>query len=254
MNSTQQLTQFIISNTPCIFVKYGDGEFAAANYSQGANCDGTSYSVQLGNSLRHSFEYITNQPNALIGAWHSASTLPFWENLTQKKVNWVNYHTILIDKIENFDKLLLFKSIKETQRKKIYVANPLLRKATVLLNIDTHVKIAYSDWFYTSFEETFEAVKKEILEDSNTMILFSAGMGAKYLISRIHMEFPNVIYIDVGSGLDHICTKKDTRGYSPPYDDLCSYLQPILPENWESDQYSSLYLDARTNLGKNMPN
>ena len=79
-------------------------------------------------------------------------------------------------------------------------------------------------------------------------------MGAKYLISRLHMEFPNVIYIDVGSGLDHICTKKDTRGYSPPYDDLCSYLQPILPENWESDQYSSLYLDARTNLGKHMPN
>lgn len=72
MNSTQKLTSDINNNKACIFVKYGDGEYYAATYQNGQNCDNTPYTKNLGDKVRESFVYISAQNNSMLGLWHDA--------------------------------------------------------------------------------------------------------------------------------------------------------------------------------------
>jgi len=232
MNSTQQLTWYIKNNVPCIFAKYGDGEYNAANYWEGGNCDGTPYTKNLGEKVRESFVYNSQQKNSMIGVWHDSSNKIFWDSLGNSNINWVDFHTVLIDNNKpanhNNDRLELFKSIKESSRRKIYIANPNMNVSQKIFNIDSHIKIHPSNWFDTQYESIFYRVKSEVIDDNNTMILTSAGIGAKYLISQLHKLFPNAIYIDIGSGFDKLCTGQHTRLYNPSYEEIYDYLRPIL--------------------------
>ena len=247
---TSALLSYIKNDQPCIFVKYGDGEYLAANYHHGANCDRTPYTLALGLKLRESFKYLTEQPNSMIGNWHSNPQIgAFWQSLTQSPVNTVDYHTVLIDSLNKPEKLELFRAIKESRRKKLYVCNPLLKKSKILLDLDVLVPVDFSDWFQQSYQQVLDTVSSHVTLDSETLIMTSAGMGAKALIADLHKKFPKAIYIDIGSGLDTLCTKRDSRGYSPPYEDLCKFMEPILPESWNSEEYESIYQEARMRLG-----
>lgn len=233
MNSTQHLTSYIKNSVPCIFVKYGDGEFNAANYEEGANCDGTRYTQTLGDAIRESFVYVSSQTNAMIGAWHDTSNRAFWEGLGNSTVNWVEYHTVLLDlNNKNDDKLELYRAIKESGRKKIYVANPRMIRAATVFALDRFIPIDSSHWFETDYEDVLREVCSEVADDSNTLVLTSAGMGAKKLISDLHRAYPRAIFIDIGSGFDTLCTKNVSRTCSPSYDKVCEYLRPILPADW----------------------
>jgi len=235
MNSTQQLTSYIQQNIPCMFVKYGDGEYYAAMFCDGGNCDGTPYTKNLGSKVRESFIYNSQQKNAMIGEWHSMLNKPFWEGLDPaiRDVQWVDFHTVLIDQTtSNADKLLLFSAIQDSSRKKIYIANGTMTRAKDFFNIQTHVVINPSNWFDTEYESVFAEASSAIEDDSNTLVLISAGMGGKYLLSELHKKHPNAIYIDIGSGFDMLCAKRNSRSYNPPYNWICSYLGPILPPGW----------------------
>ena len=235
MNSTQQLTWYIKNNIPCMFLKYGDGEFNAANYYEGQNCDGTRYSRNLGDAIRESFVYNSSQANAMIAAWHDTSNKEFWESLGGTPPNWVEYHTLLLDSNDEdaTEKVELYRAIKESSRKKIYVANPRMLRAMDVFALDRFIPIDGSHWFDTDYNEILADVSSEIINDSNTLILTSAGMGAKKLVSDLHRRFPRAIYIDVGSGFDTLCTKIPTRACSPSYEQICIYLRSLLPPNWE---------------------
>ena len=235
MNSTQELTHFIQTNIPCIFVKYGDGEYYAATFMDGGNCDGTPYTKNLGNKLRESFVYNSQQKNVMMGEWHNKNNKSFWQGLTEGwPVQWVDFHTVLIDgSTTSPDKMYLFKAIQESPLKKIYVANDTMGRAKALFNIQEHVVINPSNWFDTEYDSVFNQVSAAVEDDSNTMILISAGMGGKYLISELHKKYPNAIYIDIGSGFDMICAKRNSRSYNPSYDTLCNYLAPMLPSGWD---------------------
>ena len=235
MNSTQQLTWYIKKNIPCMFLKYGDGEFNAANYYDGENIDGTRYSRGLGDAIRESFVYNSSQENAMIGAWHDTSNRAFWEGLGGTTPNWVDYHTVLLDSNQEqvAEKLELYRAIKESGRKKIYVANPRMRRATGVFALDSFIPIDQSDWFDSDYAEVLADVCSEIVADSNTLILTSAGMGAKKLVCDLHRRFPRAIYIDIGSGFDTLCMKSVTRTCSPSYEQVCMYLKPLLPPDWE---------------------
>jgi hypothetical protein len=102
-------------------------------------------------------------------------------------------------------------------------------KSKEIFNIDHHITVHPSDWFDNDFDAVFNSVKEKITDDANTMILFSAGMGAKYLITALHRLYPNAIYIDVGSAFDTICTGEITRDCYSSYDDIYNYLKPIMP-------------------------
>ena len=97
-----------------------------------------------------------------------------------------------------------------------------------IFSIDHHIKIHPNDWFDKDYDLVFNSVKEKIEKDSDTMLLFSGGMGAKYLLSELHKLYPNAIYIDVGSAFDTICTGECTRSCYSPYNELIEYLQPVL--------------------------
>jgi len=245
MNSTQILTWFIENNIPCLFVKYGDGEYYAANYSKGGNCDGTPYTKNLGDKVKDSFLYNSQQLNSMMGAWHDVEHQKFWERVVTTKtnsihsihsihsINWVDFHTVLIDNhtIKNKDRLHLFQAIKNSTLKKIYVANATMQKVLHLLKIDSHVVIDAKNWFDTEYQPTLHAVQSEIKKNKNnnkTLILCSAGMGAKYLISELHQLFPQCIYVDIGSGFDLLCRGTPSRTYNPSLPVLQEYLKPLM--------------------------
>lgn len=215
-----------------MFVKYGDGEFRAANYYEGGNCDGTPYTRQLGDRLRKSFVYNSQQPNSMIGCWHDKSDMAFWKSLGNDYINWVEYHTVIIDNktrvSDSPDKLELYKAIRQSTRKKIYVANASMYRACQIFSIESFIEIDPSDWFEIEYESILKSVREEVVDDSNTLILTSAGMGAKALIHDLHKEFPKAIYIDVGSAFDMLCTKRATRHCTPGYEELYEYLKEIL--------------------------
>jgi len=234
MNSTEQLTWYIKNSIPCMFVKYGDGEFNAANLYEGVNCDGTPYTKLLGAKIRESFIYNSAQKNAMIGCWHDLSNVSFWKDLSSS-VAWADYHTILIDGKESTTyakyKLELYKSIKESTRKKIYVSNSAMYRVCDMLSVDAFIDIDPVNWFETEYDSVVESVKAE-MNGCDCIVILSAGMGAKPLISDLHKAFPSGIYIDAGSAFDMICRRKATRCYSPPYAELREFLTPILPDSW----------------------
>lgn len=236
MNSTQKLTSYIKDSIPCMFVKYGDGEYYAAMFYEGGNCDGTPYTQNLGFKVRQSFIYNSQQNNAMMGEWHSMLNKPFWEGLDPaiRDVQWVDFHTVLIDQnTSGNDKLNLFKAIKESSRKKIYVANESMTRAKEFFGIESHVVINPSNWFDTEYDSVFNSVCSAVEDDANTLILISAGMGGKFLVSELHKKYPRAIYIDIGSGFDMLCAKRNSRTYNPSYHWLCSYLHTILPSGWD---------------------
>ena len=233
-NSSSILTKFITENKPCIFAKYGDGEYRCANFWEGHNCDDVQYTQNIGEKVRLSFIYNSQQPNSMIGAWHDSSDKIFWESLLSPglSVNWVDFHRIIIDnttpiKKQTNDKLELYKAIKESKRRKIYVANADMYKSKEIFSIDYHIIIHPNNWFDNDFDTIFNSVKDKIEIDSDTMILVSGGMGAKFLISELHKQFPNAIYLDVGSAFDTICTGKYTRSCYSSYNDIKNYLKPL---------------------------
>jgi hypothetical protein len=237
MSSTQRLTKWIKDDIPCIFAKYGDGEYRCANFWDGANCDGVNYTRNIGEKVNLSFIYNSQQPNSMIGAWHDTSDKVYWEGLLygagSLPVNWVDFHTVIIDNnspihTQLSDKLELYKAIKNSPRRKIYIANENMYKSKEIFSIDFHIKIHPSNWFDRDYDSIFNEIKQKIENDSNTMILFSGGMGAKYLLSELHKLYPNAIYIDVGSAFDTISTGKYTRSRYSSYNDLKEYLKPIM--------------------------
>lgn len=154
------LTYCITTKTPVCFLKYGDGEYQCARRFRGHNCDADPYTAALSNGILNSFKYLAEKQNVLIGAWHNDDICKFWQSLVSRRIQWVNYHTIIID-VKDFEvsrsskrseehseteisqseitencteldkKIELFKTIQETQLPKIIVCNELLQRAAV---------------------------------------------------------------------------------------------------------------------------
>jgi hypothetical protein len=180
-----------------------------------------------------------------------------WEQLVDKDVNWAKYHTIIIDNNNDNLKINLYKTIKTSKINKIIVANRFLIKSTLLLNIDTFIEVPSCCWFDDLFDDILEQVKSKINTNEINIIITCCGMGSCVLIGELLKKFPNEIYLDFGSALDIICTKKDTRGWQNineyshfNYDFFANLLKDCIPDNWEDNKYEKLYLEAKSTLQK----
>jgi hypothetical protein len=254
MEITQYLTECIRRKTPVAFCKYGDGEYDAAQGYSGHNCDKDRYTDTLRNGLLTSFAYMVDEaPNTFIGIWHDGGHIDFWKTLVQKPIQISKYHTIIMDSDKRAEKVELLKTIKESTLKKIYICNPLMVRAKSLLNIDYMIHVPFNNWVDTQFDEILKSIQACIKDDEQYIVLTSAGMGAKMLIGELSKLYPTNIYLDVGSGLDKICTKKTSRGWEPSYEEFMNDLRELLPENWESDEYQQIFEDARHTLGQHAP-
>jgi len=211
------IVNFINNNIPFIFAKYGDGEYNAAVRLEGGNCDGTPYTHKLGDGIIESFKYITQFPNVYIGKWTDFNGVyTYFQSLTDNKVNWENYNILIPRSYDEFMNRALpyFKAIRHAKQNKIYICNyTMVDLSKELLHIDNHIIVDSVNWFESNYENVKTNLFNSITEPNNTIILTSAGMGAKVLISDIHRQYPNVIIIDIGSALDAICSNRRTRDY-----------------------------------------
>jgi hypothetical protein len=127
MEITDYLTKCVEQDIPVTFLKFGDGEYNCAFKPIGANCDRDLFTSKLSYSLKNSFKYmVENTDNTYIGKWHDLENAKKWEEFVNKKVNWVNYHTIILDNVNNDTKIKLYKAIKMSKTKKIIVCNGII--------------------------------------------------------------------------------------------------------------------------------
>ena len=257
MDITDYITNCVENNIPVTFLKYGDGEFNCVFYGYGTNCDNDTYTQNLQNGLLESFKFLVeNVNNVYIGLWHNLETKSQWESLVSKNVNWVNYHTIIIDKKDDYQKLKLYKSIKYSTRKKIIVCNELLVKSKLLLNMDHVVIVPFNNWYDNKFNSILNEISEFINDDNNHIVITCCGMSAKVLICELNKKFPNGIYLDFGSSLDLICTKRESRGQhfnESSYEYISNFLCDILPENWNDSSFDYIYEESKKKLGIHLP-
>lgn len=268
MDIIENLTNCVVNNIPVVYCKYGDGEYFCAtkyikNLPMNDNCDKDTYTRKLSNGINASFKYITeNSNNCFIGKWFNPETVNYWQSITNNPINWANYHTLLfepsdINNDEKFcNKIKVFKAIKSSGKKKIFICNPLLIKAQILLNIDSIVLVPLNNWFDSQFDEILNQVRNLIgQQDGEHIVMTACGMSAKVLIAELHKTHPNGIYLDIGSGLDCICTKRDSRGWGYKYDDVHATFKRnnFLPDDWDNNKYNYIYGEAYNKLGLHMP-
>ena len=242
MEITNIISDHIKSKTPISFSKYGDGEYLCAiskDNNNGQNCDNDTYTQKLGNAVLESFKYMVEiADNSYLGIWHNEPIPQYWESQVSKTVKWAKYHTI-IDFFEEGEedtknKVELFKTIKESNLEKIIICNNLLIKSKILLNIDHMINIPFNNWFDSYYDNVIEEFKNIINPNKQYIIITCCGMSAKVVIADLHKLFPNNIYLDFGSALDEICTKRNTRHHENHYHLYMKYYKEILPPNWDN--------------------
>ena len=254
MEITNLLSECIRSGTPVSFSKYGDGEYACAKLFNGHNCDADFYTQKKQIALIESFKYMAETaPNAYMSYW-TEEISSYWKSLTKTQVRWGKLHTLIFDDDHVEEKIELYKTIKQSPLKKIYICNPLMAKAQPLLDIDLMVYIPLNNWFDNSFEELMQTLNTVISADEQYIIMCSAGMGAKVVICELSKLFPNNIYLDIGSALDTICTKRVTRDHNRTYEKVLYYLKDILPSDWNDTKYDYIYDEAKNKMGLHMGN
>lgn len=114
------------------------------------------------------------------------------------------------------------------------------------------INVPLRNWFDTKFGEILKQIISAIEKFSGPcIVMFSAGMSSKVLIGELHKIFPQNIYLDFGSALDLLCTRRDSRGRGYSYETLCEKLASILPasEIWNDPKYDYIYGAAQKQLG-----
>ncbi len=199
----QDLINKINNSEQFIFVRFGDGECRNI-FSQDEsehNDDGNYYYKEQGIQLLDAYKWFVKNTNTYLGKWHS-HIYPILEQFPIECT--LVYYDLLTHKVENHKipqlKIDFFKSIKQSNRKKIYCSNKeIINVLTDVLHLDTTIEIPLQN----SFKNLSSIVHQLLnLEPDNAIIMFSGGMTAKIIIKYIAEKFPNNTYIDCGSIFD----------------------------------------------------
>lgn len=262
-----KLTELIQQNKPCSFSKYGDGEYYCVTSNDGQNCDYDNYTLKLKNALIASFKYMIDEnksKNTFIGMWHDVNNCDFWKNLVENKdkIQWVDYHTFIID-VKDFEnvhinndlneKISLYRAIQYSSLKKYVICNPLMIKLQMLFKADELIFVPFQNWFDEHFHDVLSYLIEKIGNNTQPMVILACGMSAKVMIAELHKIYPNGIFIDIGSAMDLLCTKRDSRGRLYDYQCIYNRFKYILPDEWEHPQWEGLYSEAKEKMGLLLP-
>jgi hypothetical protein len=263
MNITNYISECIVNKKPITFSKYGDGELFCVNQTSNTNADFEKYTPELRDMLLAAFKYLVNEyEHGYVGLWHDQSCMQFWEQFANKPIKWAYFHSILIDNddmvLKNnilWDKVNMYKTIKESKMNKIIICNPLLIKAKYLLDIDHVVQVPFRNWIDTQMNSYIELLKQIIGEDGNHIVITCCGIASRILIPELVKIFPRGIYLDFGSAIDLICTKRDSRGRGDNfvYDEVKEVMKELLPPDWEDPKYEEIYHHAKIHMGVHLP-
>jgi hypothetical protein len=220
-NTLKLWTEYIKTNKNFSFIKFGDGEFYCMMGSNGANCDNHPYSSELQDKLNKAWNYYCTDEthNIFIAEWadqpgsfgtpqnivpqknSNNPVFTFYHQITDnKKLNFklVNFEILLQNTLTQ-QKYNFFKSIKETDRKKVFVGPERLSQVQQFLNISTHIQVPLLNTF-SKYNEILEQCKK--VYSSNTIYIFSSGMPTKAIIYELLETYNDITCLDTGSGFD----------------------------------------------------
>ena len=166
------------------FIKFGDGEFLCMMGSIGHNCDLHPYSRDLGEKLSQAYQYLAPLESAYIAEWREDKFEGFTRELNSKlpcSPQYVPYEALLSNNLDS-ELYHLYKGVKDSRRKKIFIGNKRMRGIIRLLDIDNFIEIPEINCF-AKYDSILNALKP--LNDTNNIFLFSAGMPAKCLIHEL---------------------------------------------------------------------
>lgn len=185
------------------FIKKGDGEIFCMNGMAGTNCDGHNYSDKLSKKLKESFDYLES-----LGAY-------VIDYGNQNDVNCLLHRsTNDLQKVKDF-----FVSIRNSERKKVYVAPRRLAIASYLLNAE-HIEVPLVNAF-----DKYDEIK--IIPEDDTIYMFSCGMPAKCLIADLLKQNQNITCIDVGSSFDGFI--QNTRTFQATQEEMFELYKEYFP-------------------------
>ena len=272
MDITNYLTECVTVRRPVVFLKYGDGEYCASMRFEGCNCDQDQYTDRLSQGLIDSFRYMVERTtNAYLGLWPDPVHQSYWESLTPRWVNSANYHTIIMDGHATQGKVNLLQAIRDSPLNKIMICNPLMVKAQSLLRLTHLYHVPFNNWVDVMLPSVIQGVTQLIQGVSQptlelnqlisatacvtatrpapAIIITAAGMGSKLLVAELHRRFPECLYLDFGSALDQLCTKKTSRGWEPNYEQQLFDCRHLIPADWDHPRYEYIYREAQSKVG-----
>jgi len=239
---TEIITNLIKADSPCLFAKFGDGEYACAHGYMGSNCDGDNYNNKLSQGIRDAIIYYSDNKdkNIFAGMWNHSRVSEFFQSICKNPINWLNYHVFVMDEdsFKSNVKLEIYRAIQNSQRKKIIISNEALVKANIFLKTSHHIIVPFRNWFEKDFNTILEHAMELIGDNENPMIFTCCGMSAKVLLMELHKRKPYGIFLDLGSALDLLCTGKCSRGNRFSCKDLETYFSELLPTDWNDEKYS----------------
>lgn len=200
------------------FIKFGDGEIICMmKKGTGTNCDGHPYHIELGTKLQEAWEYYANtNQNTYIGEWTSSDNIrKFLDDLIEKhtpKFTFTDFEILLQNTITT-EKYELLKTIKHTNRNKIFVGPKRLSEVQKFLNIDHMIEVPLIN-SYSEYNNILEKCKELITP--GTIILYSAGMPTKVLVKDILTYNSEVTNMDFGSSFDAIFVGNTREGQPDP--------------------------------------
>lgn len=231
LQAKQKLDSFsdmIRNNENFALVKFHDGEWLTMTTNGNEmNSFGYNYSRQIGDDLIRSYIFLLCYSRGYIHYWHYTP------------------HKIMLDLVDDFlpsnDKFIyceatvqklpfiagqveFFKSIQQSSRTKIYVSNIHMTEVLQpILNINhlvvtNHINFYASDnLFYPEKERILAQIKELLCNHENAIVLFSAGLGAKIMITDLVKTHPHNTYLDIGSTFDGLLYASRDYNAVPEY-------------------------------------
>jgi len=207
-----KFSDMIKQEKPFYFEKWGDGEYHCIKQNlepQYQNCDGDDYTNKMGADLLVALDEIEQDSiNHYCGQWpYHKEMIDFYNKY---EFNFVNFHRFMFYDGDYDEKIEIFRSIKRSKLKKIYVCNEsLVKKLRPLLRVDEFLIIPKNNWYDQRAEEVLRRLKN--MMDRKSIVMFSCGSADHILINKLKQWNRDNILISIGSGLDWYATGKKTR-------------------------------------------
>ena len=170
-----KFSELIKNEIPFYFENWGDGEFYTIKLRQEEqyqNCDGDKYTKKFSTDLLKALDEIEkDSENHYIGRWLYHKEV--YDFFNQYKFNFVNFHRFMFYEGDYEEKIEIFRNIKNSKLKKVYVCNEdLVEKLRPLLNIDEFLIIPKKNWYDEKGEEVFEKFNQRF-SDIDLNLVFS---------------------------------------------------------------------------------
>jgi hypothetical protein len=103
-----------------------------------------------------------------------------------------------------------YKTIKESNRNKVYVGPERLSELKTLLNLDYYIEIPLINAF-SVYDNIISTIKEVLVDDS--IIMLSVGLQSPSIANELLNINPNITILDIGSGFDPLYFEQ-TRGHT----------------------------------------